>query len=111
MNVLQVANTLHQGGAEAHLLQLARGLKGYGVNCEVAFLRSHVAGGSSDLRQMFEDAGVRTHYLECERSYDLRAGIRLKGLLSARKWDILHLHLPRCDAASAFCKLLQPSQT
>jgi glycosyltransferase involved in cell wall biosynthesis len=111
MNVLQVANTLHQGGAEAHLLQLAKGLKGHGVTCEVAFLRSHVTGGSYDLRQIFEDAGVRTHYLNCERSYDLRVGIRLKRLLATRQWDVLHSHLPRCDAASAFCKLLQPSQT
>jgi len=111
MNVLQVANTLHRGGAEAHLLQLAKGLKGLGVTCEIAFLRSRVPGGSFDLRQMFEDHGIHTHYLDCEGSYDPRVGIRLKRLLATRKWDVLHSHLPRCDAASAFCKLLQPSQT
>ena len=111
MNVLQVANTLHQGGAEAHLLLLAKGLKSHGVTCEVAFFRSNVTGGSFDLRQMFEDAGIRTHYLACERSYDLRTGVRLNRLLATRRWDILHSHLPRCDAAAAVCKLLNPRQT
>jgi glycosyltransferase involved in cell wall biosynthesis len=110
MNVLQVTNTLHKGGTEAHLLLLAKGLQSHGVTCEVAFLRSNVTGGSFDLRQMFEDVGIRTHYLACERSYDPRTGARLNRLLATRKWDILHSHLPRCDAAAAVCRLFRPHQ-
>lgn len=110
MNVLFVTNTLHRGGAEAHLLQLARGLRAHGVECEVAFLRSEVGGGSLDLRQAFEEDGIRTHYLECERSYDIRAGVRLKRLLDTRTWDVLHSHLPRADGAAVVCKLLKPAQ-
>ena len=111
MHVLHVTNTLHKGGAETHLLDLTSGLKRLGVTCEVAFLRSNVAGGSTDLREAFEASGVRTHYLACEGPYDLRAPARLRRLLAARHWDILHSHLPRCDAAAAVCRLLDPRQT
>ena len=72
MRVLYVINTLYNGGAEAHLLLLARGVQQHDVTCEVAFLRESVGGGSIDLRGAFEAAGVRTHYLGCEKSYDLR---------------------------------------
>lgn len=111
MKVLQFTNTLHQGGAEAHILLLARGLKARGVTCEVAFLRSKVTGGSIDLRQRFEDAGIQTHYLACEHSLDPRAIVRLNRLLRGRRWDVVHSHLPRCDAAAAICKLARPHQT
>lgn len=110
MNVLQLTNTLHRGGAEAHLLLLAKGLQSHGVTCEVAFLRATVTGGSSDLRETFEDAGIRTHYLACESSYDPRTVLRLRRLLAMRKWDVLHSHLPRCDAAAATCRLFDPRQ-
>ena len=104
MNVLYVTNTLHRGGAEAHLLLLATGLRARGHHCEVAFLRSSVEGGSFDLRPSFEHAGIRTHYLDCERSYDPRIGIRLNRVLASRPWHVLHSHLPRADAAAAMCK-------
>lgn len=110
MNVLYVTNTLHKGGAEAHLLLLTQGLLARGVTCEVAFLRSAVEGGSLDLRDSFEAAGVRTHYLGCERSLDPRIGVRLNRVLSGRRWDILHSHLPRADAAAAICKALNRQQ-
>jgi glycosyltransferase involved in cell wall biosynthesis len=105
MDVLFVTNTLHRGGAEAHLLLLGKGLRSRGVGCEVAFLRSAVEGGSVDMRDAFERAGIRSHYLACERFYDLRAGVRLNRLLKARKWDVLHSHLPRADVAAAMCRL------
>jgi glycosyltransferase involved in cell wall biosynthesis len=110
MNVLYVINTLHRGGAEAHLLLLARGLRSQGVACEVAFLRSSVEGGSLDLRTAFEDASIATHYLGCEKSYDPRSGIRLSRILASRTWDVVHSHLPRADAAAAVCKVLRPQQ-
>ncbi len=111
MRVLQVTNTLHRGGAEAHLLLLAKGLQSRGVMCDVAFLRAAVTGGSPDLRQTFEDAGIRTHYLGCEHSYDVRAAVRLNRLLATQNWDVLHSHLPRCDAAAAACRLFSSSRT
>jgi glycosyltransferase involved in cell wall biosynthesis len=77
----------------------------------VAYLRSTVSGGSVDLRDAFESAGIRTHYLNCEKSYDLRSGLRLNRLLTAQKWDVLHSHLPRADAAAAMCKVIHSRQT
>ena len=106
MRVLFAINTLHNGGAEAHLLLLATGLQLLGVSCEVAFLRSHVTGGSVDLRDTFEAAGIATHYLSGEKSYDPRIGNRLQRLLRSGQWDVVHSHLPRADAAAAFAKLL-----
>jgi glycosyltransferase involved in cell wall biosynthesis len=110
MNVLQVTNTLHKGGAEAHLLSLATGLRQCGVHCEVAFLRTVVDGGSDNLRDAFEQAGITTHYLECENSFDPRSVTRLNRLLASRPWDVLHSHLPRADAAAAGCKVLDREQ-
>lgn len=105
MNILYVTNTLHKGGAEKHLLDMAKGLQNYGVKSEVAFLRSRVSGGSVDLRNDFEKAGIKTHYLGGEHSCDPRIGIRLHRLLGKKKWDLLHSHLPRADAAALWCKL------
>jgi glycosyltransferase involved in cell wall biosynthesis len=110
VNVLQVITSLHKGGAEAHLLLLGRGLQSHGVKCEVAFLRSKVVGGSVDLRRTFEDAGLRTHYLVCERSYDPRSAFHLHRLLRAGTWDVVHSHLPRADAAAAVCRLFSSQQ-
>jgi glycosyltransferase involved in cell wall biosynthesis len=111
MRILYVITTLHRGGAEAHLLQLAKGLQSRGETCQVAFLRSKVDGGSVDLRGAFEEAGVRTHNLDCERPYDVRAGMRLHRVLSQAPCDVLHSHLPRADSAGLVCKLLNPGQT
>jgi glycosyltransferase involved in cell wall biosynthesis len=111
MNILYVTNTLHRGGAEAHLLLLGTGLQARGAICEIAYLRSIVSGGSIDLRDTFESAGIKTHYLNCEKSYDPRSGLRLNRLLATRKWDILHSHLPRADAAAIMCKVIHPRQT
>ena len=110
MKILYVINTLHKGGAEAHLLLLTRGLQSRGVTCEVAFLRSAAAGGSVNLRGTFEDAGIRTHYLRCDNSLDPRAAVRLNRLLGTRRWDVLHSHLPRADAAAAACRLFKSHQ-
>ena len=109
MNVLYITNTLHKGGAEAHILQLAKGLRAYGVYCEIAFLRSHVSGGSMNLESDFIKEGIRTHYLGCERSWDPRIGILLNRLVRATHWDLLHSHLPRADSAAAWCKILNPN--
>ncbi len=105
MNILYITNTLHKGGTEEHLFILTKGLQAYGVKSEVAFLRSKVSGGSIDLRNDFEKAGVQTHCLGSEHSCDPRIGIRLHRLLGQNKWHLLHSHLPRADAAAAWCKL------
>lgn len=110
MNILFITNTLHKGGTEAHLLLLAKGFQAYGLKCEVAFFRSKVIGGSVDLKDDFEYAGIRTHYLGCENSFDPRIGFHLNHLLRKRSWDILHSHLPRADAAAAMCKIVKPKQ-
>ena len=110
MKVLHIINSLHKGGAEAHLLMLMKGFRERGVDGEVAFLRQTVPGGSIDLREQFEEAGIPTHYLACESPYDVRSAPRLNHLLT-RGYDILHSHLPRADAAAAVCKVLRPRQT
>lgn len=110
MNVLYITNTLHKGGAEVHLLILIKGMQALGVKCEIAFLRSKVTGGSDDLRNDFEHAGIRTHYMKCENSFDPRIGWRLNHLLGKNKWDVLHSHLPRADGAAALCKIFKPKQ-
>jgi len=60
VNTLFVINTLHQGGAEAHLLLLASGLIARGARCNVACLRSGVSGGSVDLRDDVFGGRVKT---------------------------------------------------
>ena len=110
MNLLFIMNTLRIGGAESHVLLLARGLQAHGVHCEIAYLRSGAAGGSADLAGEFERIGIQVHYLGCERSFDPRAGARLRQLAAGGSWNIIHSHLPRADAAAAYCKFFDPQQ-
>ncbi len=92
IRVLHLITSLDRGGAENHLLALARHVDRRRFTMEVAVL-----GWGGDLVPLFEDAGIRVHRLNARWRVDLAALLRLVGLVRAGSYHILHSHLFRAD--------------
>ncbi|HLY64691.1 MAG TPA: glycosyltransferase family 4 protein, partial [Chloroflexota bacterium] len=107
VRILQLITTLATGGAEMHLLSLARQLQRDGFEVTVACLRSDIPGSRS-LRGDFEAAGIRVIDLAAGRRLDVRALWRLVRLLRAWHPDVLHSHLVRADLLAAVAVLFVP---
>lgn len=108
MRVLHLINTLSVGGAELHLLTLARHLKRQDVEVVVACLREQVKGSRS-LRPDFEKEHIGVVHLQADSRYDWRFVTRFLRLLKEQRPDVVHTHLPRADLAAALGKFLHPS--
>jgi glycosyltransferase involved in cell wall biosynthesis len=83
VQVLHVITTLERGGAENHLLQLAKGQVASGIEVRVAFLK-----GTAELAEEFAAFGVTPVKVN-----QIRNLFRLRTL----KPDVLHAHLPRAE--------------
>ncbi len=68
--------------------------------------RGHQADLLCDPRgQLFERArraGVRCYPLAIRNALDLRAGIKLRGLLAARRYDLVHFHTARAHSLAPY---------
>jgi glycosyltransferase involved in cell wall biosynthesis len=99
VKVLHVIKTLAAGGAERHLLALARSLRLHGVDVTVACLREGARGAPS-LIERFALAGISVLRLSpaaLPGMEDLVAVVRL----ARERPDLLHTHLPRADLLGA----------
>ena len=93
INVLQVINSLHAGGAEVLLkyftLQVKEHFKKYnGLNIEVAILYPE-----DTFKEDIEKAGVHVWKLGLNFKYDLRSIFKLISLIKRGKYNIVHVHL------------------
>jgi glycosyltransferase involved in cell wall biosynthesis len=96
-----VITTLGVGGAEKHLLLLARGLADRGHAVRVAWLK-----GRGELAPAFADAGLATERLgaAAEDAGEVRPRAACRALARrVREWgpDIVHTHLLKADALGA----------
>lgn len=91
LQVLYVIDSLHQGGAEQSLVDLAPRLIGAGVDLEIVVLKS---GGM--LEEQALDAGARLTYLGAPDSRRART-TALTELISQRQPDVVHTTLFESD--------------
>lgn len=103
--MLAVIDRLEIGGAQHHLLQLARGLRELGYELTVA------TSGDGPLRSHFADAGIQLvsmcHH-SVERQISLPFAARLTHL--AAHFDLIHAHLHASAVAAAIaaCHVHRP---
>lgn len=107
MKVALLINTLSAGGAELHLLTLARHLYRRGLAVHVGYFKE--VPGSRPLRGDFAAAHVTVTDLQGARAWDIAHLQRVVRWVREAQPHILHTHLPRADFAGWFVKLLNPS--
>ncbi|MBN2306459.1 glycosyltransferase family 4 protein [Candidatus Peregrinibacteria bacterium] len=89
-HVLFYTDTPNLGGAEKHMLLLAKHLHQKGVGVSLAY------GRYSTLRKLhdeFTKCGGSVYMLDTLHKHDPRHYTRLKKILSKHKFDLIHLHL------------------
>jgi len=109
MKLAYVVNTLGAGGAESHLLCLARDMAQRGYSVLAVILKKDIQGGARSLEPDFIEAGVKVVYLQSFALRDIGRWFSLICLLKKFRPDILHSHLPRSDLAAAIAKAIFPN--
>lgn len=98
IGVLHLIKCLDRGGAERLLVTTVRTGNATDFRHEVAFVRSDMRAMVAEL----EDFGTPVWDLGARTDRDLRWVLRLRTLLVARRYDVVHAHLPY---AAAFARL------
>ncbi|MFJ8045218.1 glycosyltransferase [Kitasatospora sp. NPDC096147] len=102
VRVLWLAKGLGRGGAEQLLVNCARHADRSRYEVEVAY----VLPWKDALVPALEAAGVRVHLLGPGRRWPLR----LRALLTAGRYDLVHTHMPVPAAAARLLTLLTPGR-
>lgn len=89
MRVLQLITELRPAGAERIVYWLAAGLPRERFQPEVACISRR----RGQVGQWLAAAGVPVHYLDAAHKADARALPRLRAVLAAGRFDVLHTHL------------------
>lgn len=107
IRVLHLIKCLDRGGAEKLLAtMLTTGDRDH-YDYEVAFARTDM----HDLAPDFTAGGTTVHDLGASSDFDLRWAIRLRQLLAAGAYDVLHSHLPYSAAVGRIVtRTLPPAQ-
>jgi glycosyltransferase involved in cell wall biosynthesis len=92
MRVLHVVTSLVRGGAETHVVQLARGQVDRGVDVSVAYLKDEAYW-----REALVEAGIDIIPLAMARYGDPRPIVRLRGAMRFIRPDVVHAHLPPAE--------------
>ena len=95
--ILHLVTTLNRGGTEGLVLTLAREQRSMGCAVEVAVLTRPAAAAAD-----FAAAGLRIHVLALRHKFSPGAWWRLRRLLQAGDYDILHTHLDLSDLYGPF---------
>ena len=95
MKVLHVVTSLVRGGAETHVVDLARGEVDRGVGVTVAYLKDE-----DYWRDALVEAGVDAMPLAMARYGDPRPIARLRAAMRCIRPDVLHAHLPPAELYS-----------
>ena len=100
-----VVDALFGGGAERHVIDLASGLRGHGCDVEIACS----AFGCST--ESLSDLDVPVHELVgrlVKRRVSLRYAHRLRRLIAAAGYDIVHAHIYASEAAATVAVIGTP---
>ena len=108
MNLVFVINSLVGGGAEHHLLNLARDMVARDYKVWVIVLKRNIHSRAHSLHQAFIEAEVDIIYLRSYVMSDVGRWFSLARLIHKLRPDIIHSHLPRSDLAASIIKLIFP---
>ena len=111
MRILYLINSLSAGGAEIHLLALAREMTQRRHTVHVCVLTRETVGGSRNLTQEFIQTGAEITFLSdslVNKLQEVMRWIRLYRLVKVYQPDLLHSHLPRSDFAAVIIKKIFP---
>jgi glycosyltransferase involved in cell wall biosynthesis len=92
LKVLHVVTSIIRGGAETHVVELARGQVNRGASVQVAYLKDE-----QYWHQALVKAGVEVTCLGMARYGDPRPIVRLRAIMRRFRPDILHAHLPPAE--------------
>lgn len=101
MRVLHVITTINRGGAENHLVDLARAQVAQGLEVVVAYLK-----GDGYWTADLVAAGVQVKPLGLVRYGDLHPVVRLRHLVRTVAPDIVHAHMPPAELYTRLALLL-----
>ncbi|MBL1140654.1 MAG: glycosyltransferase family 4 protein [Proteobacteria bacterium] len=108
MKLVYIINTAGFGGAEIHVLNLARDMVQRGYQITVVFLLQEIRGGADSLETKFIETGADVVYLKSYCLRDVGRWLSLTKLLCQIRPDIIHSHLPRSDLAASIAKVIFP---
>lgn len=106
MRVLHLIKGLSIGGAERLLASACEVRDRERFDYEVAYVLSPHSGIAGDIAR----SGVRVRCLGGPNQFDLRWLARLRAVLRAERFDILHVHLPYTSAFGRFVARSLPAQ-
>ncbi|MEI6349708.1 MAG: glycosyltransferase [Verrucomicrobiota bacterium] len=92
MKILHVITTINRGGAENHLLELARGQRSSGLDVSVAYLR-----GGGYWADTYRELGVEVHDLGLRYYGQLAPLSKLMRVIRGSDFDLIHAHLPPAE--------------
>ena len=98
LRVLGVDPELGFAGGETQVLGLTLGLLRNGHCAEL------VCDPRGQLYERARRAGVECHPLSIHNAIDFAAGLRLRGLLSGARYDIVHFHTSRAHSMAPFAR-------
>ena len=111
MRIMYVINSFEAGGAELHLLAVARNMISFGHSVLVVGLTGAVFGGARNIEGDFLSVGAQTKKLDYFLApwlRDIGRWFALRKLANIWAPDIVHSHLPRSDFAASFVKRAMP---
>lgn len=100
LRVLHVITSLDVGGAQKHLLSLAKGLRGRGHLADVAFFKN------PSLARQFQEAGVQLFDMSATGTLSPLLLPRLVRRLRVGRYQIVHTHLLKADTYGTLAGVL-----
>ena len=106
--ILQLTNSCSAGGAEMHLLSLARYLNKEKYDITLAYFKE-APDDSRSLRNEFLKTGIRVIDLKCENKYNPLAVIIIARLMRKYRFDLVHTHLFQAELLGRMAMIFNKS--
>lgn len=109
MKIVYLINAFVSGGAERHLLNLARDMRSRGYSISVIMLEKRDNEDAASLASDFSVAGINIIYLYSFYFGGAGKCCSLVRLLKRLQPNIIHSHLPKSDFMASIAKIILPN--